>query len=159
MPKKIKIYTDGACSGNPGIGGWASILLFDEGKQKISGSEEKTTNNRMELLSAIEGIKLALILGYDHIEVYSDSAYVINSIVNPNHLKKWSKNGWKKSDSITPIKNQDLWKRLILLLEKATRNERQINYFKVKGHSGDKYNEMADELAKKEVKLLKDSIA
>jgi ribonuclease HI len=142
---KVRVFTDGACSGNPGPGGWAAVLLFPDGSQEISGYEASTTNNRMELRAVLEALKVALSLGYTRIEVYSDSAYVVNAVKN-EWFKKWSLNGWKtvKGDD---VKNKDLWGRLKLLLQRSA----HINFVKIKGHSGDKYNERVDMLAKQEI--------
>lgn len=144
---KIRVYTDGACSGNPGPGGWAALILLDDDRQEISGFEKDTTNNRMELLAVVEAIKLVLSLGHKKIDVYSDSAYVVNA-VKQNWMKKWSYNGWKTS-SQTDVKNKDLWIRLANLLKES----KDIKLVKVAGHSGDKNNDTVDRLAKREVVL------
>lgn len=146
---KVRIYTDGACSGNPGPGGWGAILLFDSFKETISGGEKTTTNNRMELKAVIESIKLALRLGEKKLHIYSDSAYVVNAVKN-EWIKKWERNGWK-TISGDDVKNKDLWVELVELLK----TNRGIHLIKVAGHSGDKYNELVDKLAKKEVEILK----
>lgn len=142
---KIRIYTDGACSGNPGPGGWAALLLFPTGNQKISGFEKETTNNRMELKAVIQSIGLALELGYTKIDIYSDSAYVVNA-VKDKWIKKWEQNNWKTSTG-NDVKNKDLWLMLRLILKKF----REINLIKIKGHSGIKYNEIVDQLARREI--------
>ena len=144
---KIRIYTDGACSGNPGPGGWGAVILFENEKQLISGNEHPTTNNRMELKAVVEALKIALQFS-KKIDIYSDSAYVVNTIKN-KWYKNWSLNGWKtvkKED----VKNKDLWVELIELL-----GHHPINLVKVKGHSGDKNNELVDKLAKREVERIK----
>lgn len=146
---KIRIYTDGACSGNPGPGGWAAVILFPNEKQEISGAEEETTNNRMELKAAVEALSLAIKLGHKKIDLYSDSAYVVNAVKN-KWIKKWGENGWKTTKR-EDVKNKDLWLKLIDLLSKSN----EINFIKVKGHSGDKNNERVDALAKREVERLK----
>lgn len=146
---KIKAYTDGACSGNPGPGGWAAVLLFPEGKQEISGYEQETTNNRMELNAVIQAIKLATDLGYFRMDVYSDSAYVVNA-VKLEWIKKWQLNGWKTVRGEN-IKNKDLWVKLLSLIKKY----RKVNLVKVKGHSGDINNERVDVLAKKAIVRMK----
>ncbi len=142
---KIRIYTDGACSNNPGPGGWGAIILLPEGKEEVSGYEEETTNNRMELKAVISALKVALMLDYKRIDVYSDSAYVVNA-VKQKWIRKWEFNGWKTT-SKQDVKNRDLWETLSKLLKKHKR----INLIKVKGHSGNKYNERADVLAKRAI--------
>lgn len=149
---KIRIYTDGACSGNPGPGGWAAIILFEHDKQEISGYELDTTNNRMELRAAVEALQLSLNLGHKKIDLYSDSAYVVNAVKN-KWIKKWGENGWKTVNR-EPVKNKDLWLKLVSLLSKSS----DINFIKVKGHSGDKNNEKVDTLAKREVERAKSEL-
>lgn len=139
---KVRAYTDGACSGNPGVGGWASVILLPDQKLEIMGSETQTTNNRMELKAVIETIKLVIKLGYNKLDIYSDSAYVVNSIKN-KWINKWRLNGWKTLSN-TDVKNKDLWQELLNLLCVT----RKINVIKIKGHSGHKQNERADTLAK-----------
>lgn len=143
---KTRIYTDGACSGNPGPGGWAAVILFENEKQQISGFEKDTTNNRMELRAVVESLRIVFQLQCKKIEVHSDSAYVVNSVKN-KWLKKWSENGWKTIQG-KDVKNKDLW---LALLDLLNNKNKQINFVKVKGHSGDKHNEMVDQLAKREV--------
>lgn len=141
---KIRIYTDGACRGNPGPGGWGAIILLKEKRQEISGNEEYTTNNRMELKAVIEAIKHIKHLKCKTIEIYSDSAYVVNAVKN-GWLKRWKWNGWKtRADEM--VKNQDLWKEMDKLL-----SEHRINIVKIKGHSGDKHNERVDIIAKEAI--------
>lgn len=147
---KVRAYTDGACSGNPGPGGWAAVILFPSDRQEISGYEEDTTNNRMELRAAVETLRLVLSLGYTKIDIYSDSAYVVNA-VKKEWLKKWGHNGWKTVGG-KDVKNKDLWLRLVELLTRS----QYINFIKVKGHSGDKNNELVDKLAKREVERAKE---
>ena len=143
---RIKIYTDGACSGNPGPGGWGAILLFKNGQeQRISGFDKQTTNNRMELLAVIESLNLALQMNVSIIDIYSDSAYVVNAI-NEYWINKWELNNWKTNVG-KDIKNKDLWLKLNSLLK----NNKKITLFKIKGHNGHKYNEIADELARSEI--------
>jgi len=141
----LRIYTDGACSGNPGPGGWAAVLLLEEGHQEIAGFDSDTTNNRMELKAAIEGLKLAISLGYTKIHLYTDSAYITNPVLR-GHIKKWASNGWKTTKG-SEIKNKDLWVRMRNILLR----HRGINFIKVKGHSGNKYNERVDFLARKQI--------
>ncbi|HLD76674.1 MAG TPA: ribonuclease HI [Rickettsiales bacterium] len=138
MSEKIKIYTDGACSGNPGKGGFGAVLLYKHHKKEISGFEKDTTNNRMELRAVIEALKI--VKKSVSIVVYTDSKYVQNGISEWIH--SWKKNGWKNA-SKKPIKNVDLWMALDLEAQKH-----RIEWKWVKGHNGDKYNEIADELAR-----------
>lgn len=150
---KIRAYTDGACSMNPGPGGWACVILFPESKQEMCGGEEETTNNRMELRAAVEAIKFITKMGYTKIDIYSDSAYVVNAIKN-RWLKKWRKNGWK-TVSHEDVKNRDLWEALCKYLDKY----RDINFIKVKGHADNEHNNRCDKLAKREVERIKSGIA
>ena len=145
MKKQLAIYTDGACSGNPGPGGWAAVLLYNAHKKEISGGEEATTNNRMELLAAIRGLEA---LKEDCVvDVYTDSAYLCNAF-NKKWLNTWQVNGWKNSKK-QPVENQDLWKQLLSLTSKH-----QITWNKVKGHSDNVYNNRCDELARLAIKSL-----
>jgi ribonuclease HI len=140
---KYTIYTDGACSGNPGPGGWGAVILDNDNKQKnISGSEENTTNNRMELSAAI--MALEEVNMNSEITIYTDSTYVKNGITE--WVLKWKENGWKNSNK-EPVKNKDLWEKLDNLCEQNT-----INWKWVKGHASNKYNNLADELATKAIK-------
>lgn len=143
--KEVKIYTDGACSGNPGPGGWGCVLIYGENQRQMSGGEELTTNQRMELTAAIMGLKA--LKEPCKVAVYSDSAYLINAF-NMHWLKNWQKNGWKNSKNCQ-VENQDLWKEL---LELAAIHK--IDWCKVKGHAGDAYNEICDLLARKAIKQI-----
>lgn len=147
----IKIYTDGACSGNPGPGGWGAVIIFDENKrpQFMSGYVPDTTNNRMELMSAIKALDLVASMGLNQhrIEVYSDSAYLVNAI-KCDWIGKWIANNWLTAAG-EPVKNQDLWQELNSSIKKF----RSVLLFKVKGHNGNKYNEYADQLARREIEL------
>ncbi len=145
MKKHIEIYTDGACSGNPGPGGWAAVLLYKDNKKEISGFEPNTTNNRMELLAVIKGLEALKVRAWD-VTVYSDSAYVVNAI-NNSWLNNWQTNGWKNSKK-EDVANQDLWQRFLEL-----KNLNNIKFVKVKGHSGHVWNERCDELATNEIKI------
>ncbi len=145
MKKHIEIYTDGACSGNPGPGGWAAVLLYKDNKKEISGFVPDTTNNRMELLAVIKGLE-ALKVGGWNVTVYSDSAYVVNA-VNNLWIENWQRNGWKNSKK-DDVANQDLWQRLIEL-----KKTNKVKFVKVKGHSGDVWNERCDDLATDEIKI------
>ena len=140
---KYTIYTDGACSGNPGPGGWGAVIFDNENKQKnISGSEENTTNNRMELSAAI--MALEEVNMNSEITIFTDSTYVKNGITE--WVLKWKENGWKNSNK-EPVKNKDLWEKLDNLCEQNT-----INWKWVKAHASNKYNNLADELATKAIK-------
>ena len=136
---KVTIYTDGACSGNPGKGGWGAILIYNKKERYISGSKQLTTNNQMELTATIEALKA--ILKPSNIALYTDSQYVKNGITS--WIFNWKKNGWKTANK-KPVANKDLW----IELEKYV-DFHSVNWFWVKGHSGDHYNEIADELAVK----------
>ena len=136
---EITIYTDGACSGNPGKGGWGAILIYAKQKKYMSGSKQLTTNNQMELTATIEALKA--ILKPSNIALYTDSQYVKNGITS--WIFNWKKNGWKTANK-KPVANKDLW----IELEKYV-DFHSVNWFWVKGHSGDHYNEIADELAVK----------
>jgi ribonuclease HI len=148
---KVRIFTDGACSGNPGPGGWAAAILFPTGKQEITGYEPDTTNNRMELTAVTEAVKLAVECKYNHIDVYSDSAYIVDAI-NNCRLEAWKLNGWKTKEH-TPVKNKDLWMDLSKSIAALRKTRGCINFIKVKGHADIKYNIRVDELAKREIKL------
>ena len=140
---KYKIYTDGACSGNPGPGGWGAVILDQDDKQKnISGSEKNTTNNRMELLAAIMSLKK--IKTNSEVVIFTDSIYVKNGITE--WMKNWKKNGWKNSNK-KPVKNKDLWVKLDKLCE-----ANNVSWKWVKGHSTNEFNNLADELATKAIK-------
>ncbi|MGB9779372.1 ribonuclease HI [Caldanaerobacter sp.] len=139
----VEIYTDGACSGNPGPGGWAAVLIYKGVKKEISGYEENTTNNRMELKAAIEGLKA--LKRPSKVNLYSDSSYLINAF-NEGWIERWQKNNWLKSDK-TPVENQDLWKELL-----EVSKPHQINWIKVKGHSDNEYNNLCDRLATEQIK-------
>ena len=138
----VTIYTDGACSGNPGPGGWGSILMYKENKKEISGGKKETTNNVMELTAVIEGLKL---LKFPcKVKLYSDSAYVVNAF-EKKWLDGWIKNGWKNS-SKEPVKNKELWEELYELTK-----VHQVEFIKVKGHADNEYNNRCDELARKAI--------
>ena len=137
MNNKVIIYTDGACSGNPGKGGWGAVLIHEGNEKYLSGYDKMTTNNKMELTATIESLKS--IKTKSKIELYTDSQYVKNGI--NSWIINWRKNGWKTA-SKKPVANKELW---IALDECAAKHE--VIWFWVKGHAGNKYNEMADELA------------
>ena len=133
----IKIYTDGACSGNPGSGGWAAIIINGNNIEKISGRSENTTNNRMELVAVISALKFTK---DQNLEIYTDSKYTKDGI--EKWIINWKKNGWKTANK-QDVKNKDLWMELDLLAQ-----QKKIKWNWVKGHSENKYNNMADELAR-----------
>ena len=144
--KKVIIYTDGACSGNPGPGGWAAILKYGENEKELSGGEISTTNNRMELgavIYALEALKQRC-----DVEVYTDSQYVANAL-NLGWLESWKSKGWKRKGG--EVKNLDLWKVLSDLLEKHN-----VTFNWVKGHADNEYNNRCDELAVEESKKYKE---
>ena len=137
--EEVTIYTDGACSGNPGPGGWGSILMYKENKKEISGKKDNTTNNVMELTAVIEGLKL---LKFPcKVKLYSDSAYVVNAF-EQKWIFGWLKNGWKNA-SKEPVKNKELWQELYELTK-----IHEVEFIKVKGHSDNEYNNRCDELAR-----------
>lgn len=136
--KNIKMYTDGACKGNPGVGGYACILVYGENEKVLSGGERETTNNRMELSAVIAGLEA--LKEPCSVEVISDSKYVVSAI-NEGWLRSWVKNNWKKSDK-KPVLNVDLWQRFIEVSEKH-----DITFTWVRGHNGHDYNERCDTIA------------
>ncbi|WP_238420410.1 ribonuclease HI [Gordonia sp. 'Campus'] len=133
----VEISTDGACLGNPGPGGWGAVLRYKGTEKRISGSEPDTTNNKMELTAAIEG--LAALTRPSNVIIYTDSTYVRNGIMK--WVNGWQANGWKTKDK-KPVKNADLWRRLV-----DEEKRHQVEWRWVKGHAGDHFNEIADELA------------
>ena len=143
--KDIEMYTDGACSGNPGPGGWGVVLLYKEHKKELSGAEDNTTNNRMELLAIIKGFEA--LKEKCNIKLYSDSSYALNPLIQ-GWLTQWQMNNWR-SLSKTPVKNVDLWEKLIDLME-----GHNIEFIWVKGHADNKYNNRCDELARKAIESL-----
>lgn len=143
--KSVILYTDGACSGNPGPGGWAAVLIYNDLKKEMSGGEKETTNNRMELTAVVKGLSA---LKYAcEVNVYSDSAYVVNAI-KEGWIDSWQKSGWKTADK-KPVKNQDLWENLLSLLK-----THKVVFNKVKGHADDSLNNRCDQLARGEVEKL-----
>ena len=143
---QIKIYTDGACIGNPGPGGWAAIILQEKEKKELFGGEKHTTNNRMELTAAIKGLEFCdsqeeKQLSLKEIKIYTDSVYLKEGITS--WISNWEKNNWKTSDKKN-VKNVDLWKKLKELIQ-----SNQVEWNWVKGHSEDAMNNLADKLAKK----------
>ena len=141
--KQVIIDTDGACSGNPGPGGWGAILIYKDKKLELSGYEAHTTNNRMELLAPIEA--LSRLKEPCAVDVYPDSAYLVNAF-RQRWLENWQRNGWRKSDK-KPVENQDLWQELLKYVEIHA-----ITWHKVKGHADNPLNNRCDELATGEIK-------
>lgn len=141
--KQVTIYTDGACSGNPGPGGWGAILIYREQRLELSGYEARTTNNRMELLAPIQA--LSRLKEPCSVKVYSDSAYLVNAF-RQHWLENWVRRNWLKSDK-KPVENQDLWKQIL-----AFTQQHQIEWIKVKGHADNPLNNRCDELATGEIK-------
>lgn len=139
MTTKVDVYTDGACSGNPGPGGWAAILVAGEREKAISGAEAHTTNQRMEIQAAVQGLRA--LQRPCQVTLYSDSAYLINCLTKKWYVN-WRRTGWINS-SKEPVKNRDLWEELLIEIERH-----EVTCAKVKGHSGHHYNERCDELAR-----------
>ena len=144
----IKIYTDGACKGNPGVGGWGALILQDDKNIELFGGENETTNNRMELMAVIMALKE--MSPSEELTIYTDSTYVQKGI--SEWIKNWKLNNWRSS-SKKPVKNKDLW----MQLDKAS-YARKINWEWVKGHAGNEGNEKADELANKGVISMMDKL-
>lgn len=136
--KHVDVYTDGACRGNPGKGGWGAILIYGKNKKEMSGGERQTTNNRMELMAAIEA--LTVLKEPCEVTLTSDSKYLVDAI-EKGWLESWKKNGWRKSDR-SEVLNVDLWQRLIVQLERH-----KVSFVWVHGHTGHEYNERCDVLA------------
>ena len=136
--KKVELYTDGACRGNPGRGGWGAILVYGDKEKELSGGEPMTTNNRMELMAAIEG--LAALRVPCEVTLTSDSKYLVDAI-NKGWLESWKKNGWRKADK-SAVLNVELWKKIDMLLA-----VHDVSFVWVHGHTGHPYNERCDALA------------
>lgn len=145
MEKIVEIYTDGACSGNPGPGGWAAILKYKDNEKQISGGLKDTTNNVMEITAVIEGLRM---LKFPcEVNLYSDSAYVVNCF-NQKWIEGWQKNNWKNSKK-EEVKNKELWMELLELTK-----IHKVNFIKVKGHSDNEYNNQCDKLARQAIENL-----
>ena len=143
--KKVEIYTDGACSGNPGPGGWGAVLLWNGHEKEISGGEKDTTNNRMEVSAVI--MALSALKEPCEVTLFSDSAYTVNPF-NLGWIRNWETNGWKTADR-KDVQNADLWKRLLDLTK-----IHRVTFVKVKGHADNAYNNRCDELARNAIKAL-----
>ena len=143
--KSVTIYTDGACSGNPGPGGWGAILMYNGTSKEISGASKDTTNNIMEITAVLEALKL--LKEECEVKVYSDSAYVVNAF-NQGWIYNWRKNNWRTVGK-DPVKNQELWQELYELTQKH-----KVEFIKVKGHSDNEYNNRCDFLATSAIKTL-----
>lgn len=144
--KNITLYTDGACSGNPGKGGWGAILMYNDAKKEISGGESQTTNNRMELTAVIKGLEA--LKEECNVDIYSDSAYVVNAFLQ-DWITNWQNNGWKSKKGV--VLNIDLWQRLIELTKKHN-----VTWHKVKGHADNEFNNRCDALARGEIAKIKE---
>ena len=144
--KTVDLYTDGACSGNPGLGGYCAILIYNGVEKVVCGSEQETTNNRMELLAVIKG--LGALKEKCNVNVYSDSQYVIDAF-NQGWINAWQNNGWKTAGK-KEVKNTDLWKKLLDLTK-----EHAVTFIKVKGHADNEYNNRCDKIAVEEYLKLK----
>ena len=142
MEEKVIIYTDGACSGNPGPGGWGAILMYKGAKKEISGGMKNTTNNIMEITAVIEALKCLKV--ESDVQVYSDSAYTVNAF-KQGWIYNWMKNGWKTA-SKEPVKNKELWQELYALTKKH-----KVEFIKVKGHADNEFNNRCDEMARNEI--------
>ena len=140
--KNVVLYTDGACSGNPGPGGWGVVLIYQAHTKELSGYEAQTTNNRMELCAAINGLRA---LNQDcEVDLYTDSAYVCNAFLK-HWIDQWQINGWKTANK-RDVENQDLWKELLSLTQKH-----RVTFHKVKGHADNEHNNRCDALARKAI--------
>jgi ribonuclease HI len=145
MTKNVDIWTDGACSGNPGPGGWGAVLRYGDTEKELSGAEAATTNNRMELMGAISALEA--LKRETKVTLHTDSKYVMDGVTKWIH--GWKKNGWKTADK-KPVKNEDLWKRL-----DAANASHDVTWKWVKGHADDVMNNRADELARNAIQTLK----
>lgn len=145
--KEVVIYTDGACSGNPGPGGWGCVLLFGEFRKEMSGYEPQTTNNRMELMAAIRGLKA--LREPCSVTLYSDSSYLTDAFLK-NWLGSWVRKGWQKSDK-NPVLNRDLWETLLELS-----GVHQIRWVRVRGHADNAENNRCDQLATGAIKTARE---
>lgn len=145
MEEKVIIYTDGACSGNPGPGGWGAILMYKDAKKEISGGSKATTNNIMEVTAVIEALKCLKV--ESDVQVYSDSAYTVNAF-KQGWIYNWMKKGWKTASG-DPVKNKELWQELYELTKKH-----KVEFIKVKGHADNEFNNRCDEMARNAINNL-----
>lgn len=145
MKPKVDIYTDGACSGNPGNGGWGAVLMYNGTEKQMSGAVKDTTNNQMELLACIKALEA--LKQPCKVDLYSDSAYVVNSFLQ-GWLTNWKLQDWKTADK-KPVKNLELWQRLdeLCIIH-------EVEWHKVKGHADNKYNNICDQLATSAIKTI-----
>ena len=135
---EVIVYTDGACSGNPGPGGWGALLMWKGKKREIAGSEQNSTNNRMEMRAVIEALKA--LKRPCHVKIHSDSALIVNAF-KQGWIENWIKKGWKKANK-KPVENQDLWKEMLQAM-----NDHKVSWIKVKGHADNELNNRVDRLA------------
>lgn len=143
--QKVIIYTDGACSGNPGPGGWGAILMAGDNQKEISGGKKDTTNNVMELTAALEALKL---LKFPcEVDLYSDSAYLVNGF-DKGWIYNWNKNNWQTANK-EPVKNKEIWEAIYKMTK-----VHKIKFIKVKGHSDNEFNNRCDEMARNAIKKL-----
>ncbi len=142
---EVTIYTDGACSGNPGKGGWGAVLIYNGITKTISGASENTTNNQMELMAPIKALEL--LKRPCKVKLYSDSAYLVNAFTN-GWIYNWQKNGWKTANK-SDVKNRDLWEKIY-----GFTKVHEIEWIKVKGHSTNEYNNLCDKMAVEAYKKL-----
>ena len=145
MSEKVIIYTDGACSGNPGPGGWGAILMYKGAKKEISGGMKETTNNIMEITAVVEALKCLKV--ESDVQVYSDSAYTVNAF-KQGWIYNWMKNGWRTAGGDS-VKNKELWQELYALTKKH-----KVEFIKVKGHADNEFNNRCDEMAREAIKKL-----
>lgn len=143
--KEVRIYTDGACSGNPGPGGWAAVLFYGDRRKEISGADPSTTNNRMELTAAIEALRR--LKEPCSVRLFTDSAYLVNAF-REKWVEKWMQNGWLNSQG-EPVDNRDLWEELVRLS-----SVHRVEFVKVKGHEDDEWNNACDRLAREAIRRL-----
>ena len=144
MKKHVEIFTDGACRGNPGPGGWGAVLRYGKKEKTLSGAVDHTTNNRMEMLAAVEGLKA--LTSPCTVSLTTDSQYLRQGITQ--WVSKWQRNGWKTADK-KPVKNKDLWQTLMALV-----SQHDVSWHWVKGHAGHRENELADKLATEAITTL-----
>ena len=144
--KKVTIYTDGACSGNPGPGGWGAILMYEDVKKEISGAKENTTNNIMEITAVLEALKLLKV--ECEVKVYSDSAYVVNCYAQGWYIG-WENNGWRNAAK-KEVANQDLWQQILPYFK-----SKSWHFYKTKGHANDYYNNYVDTMAQAAAEKMK----